>query len=69
MDSFFEKNFKRAQINDQLETGYSLLKHPKFLKRLKTLSNEAKDNINEETLELLEPYARYKKTSTTSLLV
>lgn len=40
------------------EFGKSMCSDTNFLKKLVTFSNEEKDNINDETCELLEPYLR-----------
>lgn len=46
------------------EYAKSTLISPNFLKNLVDFSNSEKDNINEETIELLEPYLTLKIPST-----
>ncbi len=60
-DSFFTENFPH-HVQMDIEVGYDLLKDPKFLKRIMELSNENIDNINDETIELLEPYKKAQKS-------
>jgi dynein heavy chain len=65
-------NIKKQEVaffeSSYFEYGVKLL-NPDFLKRLYDFSKEAKDNINDETIELLEPYFGITAPDGTELFV